>query len=99
LHKYAKTPKRIMRLANQAKLYSFCTAPQFMYGVQILRNDAEAMELDAKNGNNKWRDAQLVELAQIDEYETVSDRGKGIIRARTTSESMYISCMQRNQTG
>jgi Reverse transcriptase (RNA-dependent DNA polymerase) len=67
LRKYAKTPKRIMRLANQAKLHSFRTAPRFMYGVQIPRNHAEAMELDAKNGNTKWRDAELVELAQIDE--------------------------------
>ena len=71
LHKYAKTPKRIIRLANQAKLHSFRTAPKFMYGVQIPRNHAEAMELDARNGNTKWRDAELVELEQIDEYETV----------------------------
>jgi hypothetical protein len=67
-----------MRLANQAKLHSFRTAPRFMYGVQIPRNHAEAMELlDAKNGNTKWRDAELVELAQINEYETFSDKGKG----------------------
>jgi hypothetical protein len=66
-----------MRLANQAKLHSFQTAPRFMYGVQIPRNHAEAMELDAKNGNTKWRDAELVELAQIDEYETFADKGKG----------------------
>jgi Reverse transcriptase (RNA-dependent DNA polymerase) len=48
-----------------------------MYGVQIPRNHAEAMELDAKNGNTKWRDAELVKLAQIDEYETFSNRGQG----------------------
>jgi hypothetical protein len=38
LRKYAKTPKRIIRLANQAKLHSFRTAPRFMYGVQIPHN-------------------------------------------------------------
>jgi hypothetical protein len=48
-----------------------------MYWVQIPRNHAEATELDAKNGNTKWRDAELVELAQIDEYQTFSDKGKG----------------------
>jgi hypothetical protein len=77
LCKYAKTPKRIMRQANQAKLHSFRTAPRFMYGVQIPCNHAEAMELDAKNGNTKWRDAELVELNQFDEYEAFSDKGKG----------------------
>jgi Reverse transcriptase (RNA-dependent DNA polymerase) len=34
------------------------------------------MELDAKNRNTKWRDAELVQLAQINEYKTFSDRGK-----------------------
>jgi hypothetical protein len=38
------------------------------------------MELDAKNGNTKWRDAELVELAQIDEYKTFAGRQrKGIL--------------------
>jgi hypothetical protein len=41
LQKYAKTPKRILRLANQAKLHSFHTTPRFMYGVQIPRNHAD----------------------------------------------------------
>jgi hypothetical protein len=35
------------------------------------------MELDARNGNTKWRDAELVELEQIDEYQTFTDKGKG----------------------
>jgi hypothetical protein len=73
LRKYAATPKRILRLANQAKLHSFQNKPKFMFGVQIPRNHADAMELDARNGNTKWRDAELVELEQIDEYQTFTD--------------------------
>lgn len=33
------------------------------------------MELDASNGNTKWRDSELLELAQIDDYETFDGRG------------------------
>ena len=75
LRKYAKTPKRLLRLANQAKLHSFRTAPKFMFGIQVPRNHAEAMELDQRNGNTRWRDAELVELGQIDDYGTFTDKG------------------------
>ena len=47
----------------------------YKYGYQVPRNHAEAMRLDAENGNTKWRDAELLELSQIDEYETFEDRG------------------------
>ena len=33
------------------------------------------MKLDAANGDTKWRDSELLELAQIDEYDTFDDRG------------------------
>ena len=71
----AETQERIIRLANQAKLHSFRTKPIFMYGVQVPRNHEQAMELDDKNGNTKWRDAELIELTQIDEYDTFKDMG------------------------
>ena len=35
------------------------------------------MEFDWANGNMKWRDLEELELAQIDEYETFLDKGKG----------------------
>jgi hypothetical protein len=35
------------------------------------------MELDRINGNTKWRDSELTELRQVDEYETFIDKGKG----------------------
>ena len=35
------------------------------------------MELDKANGNTKWRDAEELELNQIDEFEAFINKGKG----------------------
>ena len=35
------------------------------------------MQLGAKNGNNKWKEAVNTELPQIVKYETFEDKGKG----------------------
>ena len=45
-----------------------------MFGVEISRNYKEALELDAKNGNHKWKEATELEL--LDEYNTFKDLGK-----------------------
>jgi hypothetical protein len=42
----AKTQKRLLRLANQAKLHSFRTKPVYMYGYLVPRNHEQALELD-----------------------------------------------------
>ena len=76
---YAKTAQRIIRRANQAKLHSFRTKPIYMYGFQVPRNHEQAMELDRQNGNTKWRDSEIVELSQIQEYKTFIDKGYGYI--------------------
>ena len=70
------TQKKIIRAANQAKLHSFRTAPIFMYGFQVPRNHAQALELDAANGNTRWQDTEKLELDQIDECDTFLDKGK-----------------------
>ena len=75
MKKLAKTQQRIIRVANQAKLHSFRTKPIFMYGFQVPRNHQQAMELDHANGNTKWRDSELLELKQIDDYDTFHDIG------------------------
>jgi hypothetical protein len=43
--------KRLLRLANQAKLHSFRTKPVYMYGYLVPRNHEQALELDKTNGN------------------------------------------------
>lgn len=77
LKKRAKTQKRLLRVANQAKLHSFRTKPIYMYGYLVPRNHTQALELDDRNGNTKWADATSKELREIDEYETFNDKGKG----------------------
>ena len=77
IKKRAKTLKRLIRAANQAKLHSFRTKPVYMYGFQVPRNHEQAMELDAHNGNTMWRDAEVLELNQIDEYEVFINKGRG----------------------
>ena len=75
LKKYVKNEKNTLRVMHQAQLRSYRHAPIYKYGYQVPRNHAEAMRLDAENGNTKWRDAEILELSQIDEYDTFEDRG------------------------
>ena len=77
LRRLAKTQQRIIRRANQAKLHSFRMKPVYMYGFLVPRNHDQAMELDRQNGNTRWKDAETVELKQIDDYKSFLDKGKG----------------------
>ena len=79
LRSIIKTQKRLLRHVNQAKLHSFRHKPIYMYGFQVPRNHAQAMELDEANKNNLWKRAEELELAQVDEYETFLDKGRGYI--------------------
>jgi hypothetical protein len=72
-----KNQKKFDRTVKQAKLHSFRTKPMYMFGFQVPRNHEQAMELDRKNGNTRWRDAENIELGQLDEYSTFDDKGKG----------------------
>ena len=71
------TQKRLKRHVNQAKLRSYRHSPKYMFGFEIPRNYAHALELDKKNGNNKWADCTKLELEQLNEYKTFRDKGKG----------------------
>jgi hypothetical protein len=77
LKKIAKTQQRLIRRANQAKLHSYRNKPVYMFGVLVPRNHEQAMELDAKNGNTKWRDAEIKEIGCMDEYDVFESKGKG----------------------
>ena len=39
-------------------------------------NHDQAIELDDNNGNNRWKQAETLELGQIHEYRTFLDKGK-----------------------
>ena len=73
----ARRQKRLIRMANQAKLKSFRNRPVFKFGIQVPRDHRHAMELDRANGNNLWKEAEDREFNQIDEYETFIDLGIG----------------------
>ena len=48
-----------------------------MYGFLVPRDHRQAMDIDLQNGNTKWKDSEDIELAQVDEYNTFEDKGKG----------------------
>ena len=72
----AKRHKKMIRMANQAKLRSYRTAPKYMYGIEIPRDYQHALELDRRNGNTKWQDATELEKQQLFEYKTFTDIGE-----------------------
>jgi len=75
--KIAKTQKKLIRMANKAKLHSFRSKPICMYSFQVPRNHTEALELNQVNGNTMWIDAETTELKQIDEHKSFVDKGVG----------------------
>eukprot|EP00934_Nitzschia_sp_Nitz4_P004870 Nitzschia sp. Nitz4//scaffold568_size2940//117//1099//NITZ4_009282-RA/size2940-snap-gene-0.0-mRNA-1//-1//CDS//3329554638//4860//frame0 len=85
-HRLAKREAKLARMLNQAKLRSARTSPIFMYGFQVPRNHRVAVELDEKNGNTKWQDAEKQYLQQLYEYSTFKDIGH---KSRTGVPSGY----------
>ena len=71
----AKRQKKMLRMANQAKLRSFRTAPRYKYGFEIPRDYQHAVRLDERNKNTKWQDAAGLEMCQLFEYQTFIDKG------------------------
>jgi hypothetical protein len=74
--RYVRKRKTIARMVNQQRLKNFRNRPVYKYGYQVPRNHAEAMFIDEKNGNTKWRDAEKLEMDQLFEYDTFKDLGK-----------------------
>jgi hypothetical protein len=72
---FARRQKNFMRLAKQAYLRSFRTAPNFKYGHEVPKNFHEAKRIDTIIGNNTWHDAISLELMQSDEYNDFADLG------------------------
>ena len=75
--KLANRQKKLLRMANQAKLRSYKMSKKYKFGVEVPRDHNHAMQLDQQNGNHLWKEAEEKELSQIDEYETFNDLGKG----------------------
>ena len=80
--------KKLLRIINQAKLKSYRSSPVYKYGFEVPRDHTHAMDLNRKNGNTKWHDAEQMELAQLDEYNTFMDIG---------GRALYLHCTRRSQ--
>ena len=76
-------------MVNKARLKSIRRSTVYKYGFEVARTHAHAMQLDAASGNTKWKDAINTELAQIIEYETFEDKGKG---AKVPMDYKLIRC-------
>lgn len=72
----ANRQKKLLRLTNQAKLYSFRTKLVYKFGYLVPRNHEQAMQLDDSNGNTRWADAETLELTQLHDYNSFMDLGK-----------------------
>ena len=71
----AKNHKKLTRFVNQAKLRSFRTSPKYKFGFLVPNSYKHAKELDDKYGTTRWMDAVVVEMSQLDEYNTFIDKG------------------------
>ena len=58
---YAKNKKVLARRAKQQVLQHKKLAP--IFGVEVPRNSKHARELDERNGNTRWQDAEGVEIS------------------------------------
>ena len=74
---YVKDGKKAARMANQAKLKAFRTAPRYKFGYQRPYSHTEAMWIDEKTGNRKWHDSEALEVGQLLGYDSFRDMGKG----------------------
>ena len=52
-------------LLKAAKIKQHRTAVKIKLGINIPRNHKEEMFFDANNGNNNWKDAELLEINHI----------------------------------
>ena len=76
--KLAKRDKKFIRAVNKSKLKQTRRAPKFKFGFEVPRNHLDAIRLDKLAGNTLWRDSEILELTQIDEFDTFHDKGKAI---------------------
>ena len=70
-----KVNRKTFAMIADSKLRANVGGPVFMYGEQVPRNHKEAMELDKKNKNHRWAEAEALEINQLKEYETFQDIG------------------------
>jgi hypothetical protein len=63
-------------MINQAKYQSYRREPFGKFGVLLPQTHLQALDIDKKNGNTKWKDAEATVMRQLLEYQTFADKGK-----------------------
>jgi hypothetical protein len=63
------------KIYKAAAVYNTRYEPSIQFGVQVPRHQNEAMQLDSKNGDTKWKDAIFTELSSIICFNAFTDRG------------------------
>jgi hypothetical protein len=86
----AKNPKVLERRVKRAKKqHNRHYTPVYMYGVEIPSDTNHAREINKANVNNKWVDAEKLELEQLFNYKFAIDGGFGDQRVQ---EYQRIRC-------
>ena len=73
----AKREKKLLRLLNQVKLWSYRSFPTCKFGHETPRNNDydHALAIHKKNGNNKWAESIQLETQQQQECDAHQDIG------------------------
>ena len=83
---------------KQSKLASYRTAPLFKFGYQVPRHHKEAITLDKRNGNTKYRDAEKLEMSQHVDYSTFKDLEREALDRKDTRRSESTLCTTSSTT-
>ena len=73
--RWAKKEKQMKRMINQSRQRNHRSGPKYMFGFQVPRDHAEAMLIDKRNGNTKWRDSDDKELVCMKDFGVFQDLG------------------------
>ena len=77
LQKHARRLNVLERAVKQMKMKAQRRGPIYKFGARVPRDFREARRLQEEAGHTKWTDAELVELKQVDDFNTFKDIGKG----------------------
>jgi hypothetical protein len=84
----AKREKKMLRMVNQSHIKATRNAPRYKFGYRIPHNYSEAMKFDLKNGNTLWREATDLEMSQLAELPSSSNKLMAP-RSNLTSRRLY----------
>ena len=67
---FVPSKEELLDYVKSFKVATKGDGPMYKFGVRVPKSVKEAFELDKINGNKKWEEAMLLEVGQINKYET-----------------------------